>query len=79
MPIVFKCPVCGRDVLSRQLKLLVSDSLKNESQADTVVCHCPDNHRFVASLKHIEREPAADDPGSETQAEKKAAAANLVH
>ena len=61
MPIVLKCPICGRDVISRQLKLLVAASMRNESQAETVVCHCPDSHRFVASLKQVEREAGVDE------------------
>lgn len=79
MPVVFKCPVCGRDVLSRQLKLLVSTSLKTESQAETVVCHCPDNHRFVASLKHLEREEAVDEPSDKAGPEEKGVTVDLVN
>ena len=79
MPIVLKCPVCGRHVLSRQLELLVSTSLTNLPQADIVVCHCPDSHRFVASLKHIKREALMDEPGGETEAENEGLTADLVH
>ena len=79
MVVVLKCPICGRDVLSRQLKLLVSASLKSASQAETVVCHCPDSHRFVASLKQFEREAAFDKCGGEEGAEKEGAAVHLIN
>jgi hypothetical protein len=78
MPIVLKCPVCGRDVLSRQLELLVSASLTNHAPADTVVCHCPDSHRFVASLKHVEQ-GTIDERSGEPGPEKKGAAAARIH
>ncbi len=51
MALSLKCPVCGLDVVSSQLQLLIAKAMDNHGNAETVVCHCPDNHRFVASLK----------------------------
>jgi len=55
---VLKCPVCGCDVpLSRQ-KLLVALSMINQPEAEILVCHCPESHRFVASFKGLRRKHA---------------------
>jgi hypothetical protein len=50
---VLTCPVCGCDVPSSQQKLLVAFSMMNEPEAEVVVCHCPESHRFVASFKRL--------------------------
>ena len=48
---VLKCPICGCDVISSQLELLVAPSMPNESDPKFVVCHCPKSHRFIVTLK----------------------------
>ena len=48
---VLKCPVCGCEIPSSQQKLLVALSMINDPETQIVVCHCPESHRFVASLK----------------------------
>lgn len=50
---VLQCPVCGCDVPSSRQKLLVALSMVNEPDVGIVVCHCPENHRFVASFKRL--------------------------
>jgi hypothetical protein len=53
---VLKCPLCGCDVPPSRQKLIVAPSTTNEAvTAEVVVCHCPENHRFVVSLKDTAR------------------------
>lgn len=52
---VLKCPVCGCDVLPSRQKLVVAPSMTNEAVTEVVVCHCPENHRFVVSPKDTAR------------------------
>jgi hypothetical protein len=52
---VLKCPVCGSDVLTSRQKLVVVPSMTNETVTEVVVCHCPENHRFVVSPKDTVR------------------------
>jgi hypothetical protein len=51
MVYVLKCPVFGCDVAPSKQELLVAPSSAKESEAQFVVCHCPESHRFVASIK----------------------------
>ena len=55
---VLKCPVCGSDVPSSQQKLLVALSMINEPEAEVLVCHCPQSHRFVASFRRLRKKHA---------------------
>lgn len=50
-----KCPVCGCDVPPSRQKLVVAPSMTNEAVTGVVVCHCPENHRFVVSPKDTAR------------------------
>ena len=52
---VLQCPVCGSDVPSSRQKSLVALSMINQPEAEVVVCHCPESHRFVASFKRLRR------------------------
>jgi len=52
---VLKCPVCGCDVLTSRQNLVVARSMTNEAVSEVVVCHCPENHRFVVSPKDTSR------------------------
>ena len=52
---VLKCPVCGCDVLTSRQNLVVARSMTNEAVSEVVVCHCPENHRFVVSPKDTAR------------------------
>jgi hypothetical protein len=52
---VLKCPVCGCDVLTSRQNLVVARSMTNEAVSEVVVCHCPENHRFVVSPKDTVR------------------------
>ena len=52
---VLKCPVCGSDVLTSRQNLVVARSMTNEAVSEVVVCHCPENHRFVVSPKDTVR------------------------
>jgi hypothetical protein len=49
-----RCPVCGCGTadLSQQETLAVSQSM-NKSDAEIVICHCLQSHRFVVSLVEI--------------------------
>jgi hypothetical protein len=52
---VLKCPLCGCEVPASRQKLVVASSMTNEAVTEVVVCHCPDNHRFVVSPKDTAR------------------------
>ncbi len=52
---VLKCPICGCDVALSRRKLVVVPSMTNEAVTEVVVCHCPENHRFVVSTKDTTR------------------------
>jgi hypothetical protein len=52
---VLKCPLCGCDVPPSRQRLVVAPSMTNEAVAEVVVCHCPENHRFVVSPKDTAR------------------------
>jgi hypothetical protein len=52
---VLTCPVCGCDVLPNRQKLVVAPSMTNEAVTEVVVCHCPENHRFLVSPKDTAR------------------------
>ena len=52
---VLKCPVCGCEAadLSQQQPLAAPQSV-DKSEAEVVVCHCIESHRFVVSLdEHV--------------------------
>jgi hypothetical protein len=53
---VLKCPLCGCDVPPSRQKLVIAPSMTNEAVTEVVVCHCPDNHRFVVSPKDTARQ-----------------------
>jgi hypothetical protein len=52
---VLTCPVCGCDVLPSRQKLVVAPSMISKAVTEVVVCHCPENHRFVVSPKEAAR------------------------
>jgi hypothetical protein len=49
-----RCPVCGCDAadLSQQESLAAPPSM-DKSDAEVVICHCMQSHRFVVSLAEI--------------------------
>lgn len=49
-----RCPVCGCDAddLSQQETLVAPPSM-DKPDAELVICHCTQSHRFVVSLVEI--------------------------
>jgi hypothetical protein len=48
-----RCPVCGCDADSSQLETLAALQSMDKSDAEFVICHCIQSHRFVVSLVEI--------------------------
>ena len=46
---LLKCPVCDCEVPLSQQELLFAPA--DQPEPEIVVCHCPENHRFVVSSK----------------------------
>jgi hypothetical protein len=48
---VLRCPVCGCEVAVSQQETDADARSLEKSDAEIVVCHCVESHRFVVSLK----------------------------
>jgi hypothetical protein len=52
---VLRCPLCGCEALDfTQPKTLAALQSLDKSDAEVVICHCMESHRFVVSLhEHV--------------------------
>ena len=48
-----RCPVCGCEADSSQRETFAAPQSLEESDAEVVICHCIQSHRFVISLVEI--------------------------
>jgi hypothetical protein len=48
-----RCPVCGCDADSSQQETLAAPQSVDKSDAEIVICHCIQSHRFVVSQVEI--------------------------
>jgi hypothetical protein len=49
-----RCPVCGCDAADlTQQETLAAPRSMDQSDAEVVICHCMQSHRFVVSLAEI--------------------------
>ena len=48
-----RCPVCGCDADSRQQEPLAAPQSMDKSDAEVVICHCIQSHRFVIAMVEI--------------------------
>jgi hypothetical protein len=48
---VLRCPICGCEASDlSQLQTLAAPQSVDESDAEVVICHCMESHRFLVSL-----------------------------